>query len=168
MVVLWSKKMLKMLIAGIVLICSGFAYGNKIPKTLDELFWLNAKIESNHKANPKPSPGTEWEKARGILQIRPIMVREVNRLLKRKKNKQRYTLKDRLSVSKSREMYMIYMKFWCPRKKALKKGKLTDVVRAARLWNGLGIKNTGAYARKVRKHLKDEDWRPKKSGRKSR
>lgn len=165
MVLIWSKEMLRMLIASIVLICSGFAYGNKIPKTLDELFWLNAKIESQHKANPKPSPGTEWEKARGILQIRPIMVREVNRLLKLKKKKQRYTLKDRLSVSKSREMYMVYMKFWCPRKKALKNGKLTDVVRAARLWNGLGIKSTEKYARKIRKQIKVGKWRLKQHSR---
>ena len=36
----------------------------------------------------------------GVLQIRPIMVREVNRILKRKKSDKRFKLKDRFSREK--------------------------------------------------------------------
>lgn len=43
------------------------------------------------------------EDAVGVLQIRPIMVREVNRLLKENK----YTLADRWSKSKSIEMFNV-------------------------------------------------------------
>lgn len=44
----------------------------------------------------------------GVLQIRPIMVREVNRILKIKGSKERYTLKDRWDREKSIEMFMVW------------------------------------------------------------
>ena len=62
------------------------------------------------------------EKAVGCLQIRPIMVREVNRQLRRAKVDLRYTNEDRWSRDKSIEMFVIIaegvesdgdiMKFW--------------------------------------------------------
>ena len=50
----------------------------------------------------------ESEKAAGILQIRPVMVNEVNRIVGKKK----FTLNDRWSVSKSIQMFRIYSKFY--------------------------------------------------------
>jgi len=47
----------------------------------------------------------------GILQIRPIMVREVNRILKKHKVKKKYTLEDRYSREKSIEMFYIWQSF---------------------------------------------------------
>ena len=44
----------------------------------------------------------------GVLQIRPIMVREVNRILKKQNIKIKYTLDDRYSKDKSIEMFMIW------------------------------------------------------------
>lgn len=48
------------------------------------------------------------EDALGILQIRPIMVAEVNRICGRT----RFTNEDRRSVAKSREMFLIYTRYW--------------------------------------------------------
>jgi len=47
----------------------------------------------------------------GVLQIRPIMVREVNRILKRHKVKKIYSLEDRYSREKSIEMFYIWQSF---------------------------------------------------------
>ena len=47
------------------------------------------------------------EKAAGCLQIRPIMVREVNRILEIQNSELEYTLEDRWSREKSIEMFHI-------------------------------------------------------------
>lgn len=63
----------------------------------------------------------------GVLQIRPIMVREVNRILKNQKIKVKYTLDDRYSKDKSIEMFMIWKMNHHPND--------SDEV-TARCWNG--------------------------------
>jgi len=47
----------------------------------------------------------------GVLQLRPVMVREVNRILKKHKVKKKYTLEDRYSREKSIEMFYIWQSF---------------------------------------------------------
>ena len=64
------------------------------------------------------------EDAVGCLQIRPIMVREVNRLLKIRGKKRRYTLEDRWNRRKSIEMFLVYNK------------NVTEFENQARRWNG--------------------------------
>lgn len=84
----------------------------------------------------------------GVLQIRPIMVREVNRILKKKKSKKRFKLKDRFSRTKSIEMFMIWKDYHHPN------GGFEEI---ARCWNGgpRGIKNkrTEHYWAKVQIEL---------------
>ena len=63
----------------------------------------------------------------GALQIRPIMVREVNRILKLKGVKYRYQLKDRYDRDKSIEMFLIWKEFH---------HKDSDFEVIARSWNG--------------------------------
>jgi len=63
----------------------------------------------------------------GALQIRPIMVREVNRILKLKGVKYRYKLKDRYDRDKSIEMFLIWKEFH---------HKDSDFEVIARSWNG--------------------------------
>ena len=65
--------------------------------------------------------------AAGALQIRPVMVREVNRILKLQHRKKRYTLKDRFSRQKSIEMFNIWRQFHHPD---------GDFEKIARNWNG--------------------------------
>lgn len=84
----------------------------------------------------------------GVLQIRPIMVREVNRILKKKKSNKRFKLKDRFSRTKSIEMFMVWKDYHHP------KGSFEEI---ARCWNGgpRGIKNkrTEHYWAKVQIEL---------------
>ena len=47
----------------------------------------------------------------GVLQLRPVMVREVNRILKKHKVKKKYTLEDRYSKEKSIEMFYIWQSY---------------------------------------------------------
>ena len=88
----------------------------------------------------------------GVLQIRPIMVREVNRILKRTKSEKRYKLKDRFSRVKSIEMFMVWKNYHHP------EGGFETI---ARNWNGgpRGYKNkrTEHYWAKVQLELKEID-----------
>ncbi len=84
----------------------------------------------------------------GVLQIRPIMVREVNRILKKQNIKKKYELDDRYSREKSIEMFYIWKDYY--------HSEDSDEV-IARCWNGgpKGWKrnSTKYYWTKVQKEL---------------
>jgi hypothetical protein len=86
----------------------------------------------------------------GVLQIRPIMVREVNRILKIQGSEIRYKRKDRFSRQRSIEMFVIWRDFH-------HKGDSDEVI--AKCWNGgpRGPKKikTQHYWNKVQKELKE-------------
>ena len=88
----------------------------------------------------------------GVLQLRPIMVREVNRILKRQKSEKRYKLRDRFSREKSIEMFMVWKNYHHPN------GGFETI---ARNWNGgpRGYKNkrTERYWAKVQIELGKKD-----------
>lgn len=63
----------------------------------------------------------------GVLQIRPIMVREVNRILKLSGDERKFHLKDRYDRDKSIEMFMIWKEFY---------HEDSDDETIARSWNG--------------------------------
>ena len=87
----------------------------------------------------------------GALQIRPIMVREVNRICKRIGSHQRFTLKDRFDREKSIHMFMIWKEFH---------HKDSSPEKIARNWNGgpKGYKKdrTIKYWNKIEKQLNNE------------
>ena len=87
----------------------------------------------------------------GALQIRPIMVREVNRILKIQKSNKRFTLKDRFERDKSIEMFYIWKNYH-------HKNSNPEVV--ARNWNGgpkgFKLNRTVKYWNKVEKQLNNE------------
>ena len=91
------------------------------------------------------------KEAVGALQIRPIMVREVNRILKIQKNDKRYKLKDRFDRSKTIEMFYVWKNYH---------HKDSDMQTIARNWNGgpKGYKrnSTLKYWNKVEKQLNNE------------
>lgn len=91
------------------------------------------------------------ENAAGCLQIRPIMVMEVNRILKKINRKNRYTLEDRWDCKKSKEMFYIWQNFHHPNSSA-------EMI--ARNWNGGGngykIKATEKYWKKVQLKLNND------------
>ena len=84
----------------------------------------------------------------GALQIRPIMVREVNRILKIQKSDKRFKLKDRFDRDKTLEMFYIWKNFH---------HKDSDFEKIARNWNGgpRGYNNprTEKYWNKVQAEL---------------
>lgn len=84
----------------------------------------------------------------GVLQIRPVMVREVNRILKIIGSTQRYKLKDRFNRQSSIKMFLVWKNYHHP------KGGFEEI---ARCWNGgpRGLKNkrTEKYWVKVQKQL---------------
>lgn len=101
-----------------------------------------AIIESNK--NAKAVNGDQV----GLLQIRPIVVKDCNRILKMRKVTKRYTLNDRLNPKKSKEMFIIYQGYYNPKK---------NIEHGIRLWNGgpnYSIKDTQEYYQKVRKVYK--------------
>ena len=91
------------------------------------------------------------EKAAGCLQIRPIMVREVNRILDIQKSELEYTLEDRWSREKSIEMFHIVNGYH---------NKNSTYEEIARAWNGgpnwFKKSLTKRYWKRVQKQLKKQ------------
>jgi hypothetical protein len=102
------------------------------------------EVESNGKADAVDKGG----KSCGAMQITPILVEECNRILELRKSKKRYSMKDRFSVSKSKEMFLLFQSFYNP---------MNSVELAIRSWNGgMGYtkKGTQRYFEKVMSKMK--------------
>ena len=102
------------------------------------------EVESEGKADAVDKSG----KSCGIMQITPILVKECNRILELKKSSKRYTMQDRFSVKKSKEMFLLFQCFYNPK---------NSVERAIRSWNG-GMnytkRGTQKYFEKVMSKMK--------------
>lgn len=84
----------------------------------------------------------------GAMQITPILVKECNQILKAQKSEKRYTMNDRYSVEKSKEMFLLIQSHY---------NKANSVEKAIRSWNGgprYSIKGTNNYYKKVVRLLK--------------
>jgi len=83
----------------------------------------------------------------GILQIVPILVKECNQILAKRKSKKRYTLGDRYNVSKSKEMFILLQEHFNPEH---------NVEKAIRCWNsgfyGNWRNRSGEYYKNVMKY----------------
>ena len=113
-------------------------------KFLEALIYVESK--GNDSAIGDRHLGSQY--AVGVLQIRPIMVREVNRILKLKGDEHQFQLKDRYDREKSIQMFLIWKEFH---------HKDSDYEEIARSWNGgpNGMKKprTYSYWKKVEKQL---------------
>lgn len=119
------NRVLKSIFLVAFITCSTFCMAQK--HDLSRLITAIATVESqlNEKAVSKDCVG--------YLQIRPVVVRECNNILKQQKSKKRYTLKDRLNKQKSIEMfYLIQEKF----------NPTYNVKKAICIWNA------GPYSKK--------------------
>lgn len=111
-------------------------------------------VESKGNANAKSKDGSV-----GIIQIKPVMVKEVNRICKIQGLDKKFTLADRKNPRKSEEMFWIYQEFYNPE---LNVDSLTkkDMAVLARKWNGgpngHRKRATNRYWRKVSKRLNIE------------
>ena len=105
---------------------------------------MDAIILVESEGNPKAVSGNSV----GAMQITPILVKECNNVLKNQKSKKRYTLADRYSVEKSKEMFLLIQKYFNPE---------NNVEKAIRSWNGgikYSVKATNKYYRKVLAKMK--------------
>ena len=87
-------------------------------------------------------------KSCGAMQITPVAVQQCNIILKQRGEKKRYTLNDRFSVQKSREMFVLIQEYYNP---------TNNVEKAIRIWNGgphYSVKSTNGFYRKVMKAYK--------------
>ena len=81
------------------------------------------------------------------MQITPILVRECNNILKQRKSKKQFTMADRYSVAKSKEMFLLIQSRYNP---------ANDVEKAIRIWNGgnnYSVRATNGYYKKVMRQL---------------
>lgn len=94
------------------------------------------------------------EDAVGILQIRPIMVKEVNRILELQGAEGNYTLEDRWNVQKSRRMCTYFLSYQYDRYVA-KYGRKPSLRQLAMSWNSGGIfkECTAEYKKEVEMRL---------------
>lgn len=100
------------------------------------------QVESDGNANAKSGSSC------GAMQITPILVKECNQILKRKKSKKRFSLKDRFSIAKSKEMFKLIQSYFNP---------ANNVEKAIRSWNGgvnYSVKRTQRYFEKVMEAMK--------------
>ena len=105
---------------------------------------MDAIIQVESEGNPNAVSGNSV----GAMQITPILVKDCNEILKRQKSNKRYTMADRYSVAKSKEMFLIIQKYYNPE---------NNIEKAIRLWNG-GVKYTtratNRYYKKVLAQMK--------------
>lgn len=105
---------------------------------------MEAIIQVESSGNPNARSGSSC----GAMQITPILVKECNQILKRKKSKKRFTLRDRFSVAKSKEMFLLIQSYFNPG---------NSIEKAIRSWNGgmnYSVKRTQRYFDKVMKAMK--------------
>ena len=123
-------------------------------KMKDVIFSSIAWIESTH--NPK---AVSRDGSVGIVQIKSVMVKEVNRICQMKGIEKRFTLADRKNRKKSEEMFWIYQKFYNPN---INFNDISEkeMELIARKWNGgpQGHKKkaTKKYWNKVNKRINYE------------
>ena len=105
---------------------------------------MDAIIQVESEGDPKAVSGNSV----GAMQITPILVKDCNDILKKQKSKKCYTMADRYSVAKSKEMFLIIQKYYNPE---------NNIEKAIRLWNG-GVKYTkratNRYYKKVLAQMK--------------
>ena len=105
---------------------------------------MDAIIQVESEGNPKAVSGNSV----GAMQITPILVKDCNDILKKQKSKKRYTMDDRYSVAKSKEMFLLIQKYYNPE---------NSIEKAIRSWNGgvkYRVKSTNRYYKKVLAQMK--------------
>ncbi len=140
------KVVRKVLITVVILMaCSEATAGTKVNEgSFDWTPVINAIIQVESGGNPRAVSGPSC----GAMQITPICVRECNNILQKRKSKKRYTMNDRFSVEKSKEMFILIQSYF---------NRANDVEHAIRSWNGgqhYSKKTTQRYYEKVMRHMK--------------
>ena len=129
---------------------SAFAGNNQDSDAVDSsqiVYWenvMNAIIQVESNGNSKAKSGSSV----GAMQITPLLVAECNNILRSRRSKKRYKLSDRLSVKKSKEMFLLIQSKYNP---------LRNIEQAIRSWNGgihYSVQRTQCYLERVLKVMK--------------
>ena len=103
--------------------------------SLDDMaYWdplMDAIIEHESGGNPNARCGIYL----GPMQIAPVLVKQCNILLKNRKRPERFTLNDRRSVEKSKQMFVLIMSQY---------NKSRDIDKAIRIWSAYFLRLAGA------------------------
>jgi hypothetical protein len=105
---------------------------------------MDAIIQVESGGNAKAVSGNSV----GAMQITPILVKDCNIILKKRNSKLRYTLADRYSLEKSKEMFLLIQSFHNPE---------NNIEKAIRAWNGgpkYSVRATNRYYKKVMNKMK--------------
>ena len=133
----------------LTLVCiTASAAGNTTKSTTTSGFNWNPVMDAIIQVESEGNPNAVSGNSVGVMQITPILVRECNDILKKQKSKKRYTMADRYSVEKSKEMFLLIQKYHNPE---------NSVEKAIRSWNGgvkYSIKATNKYYKKVLARMK--------------
>lgn len=132
-----------MMIVGLPMAVSAAGDEAKKGNTFDWSPVMDAIIQVESEGNARAVSGNSC----GAMQITPVLVRQCNAILKQQKSKKRYTLADRYSVQKSKEMFLLMQQEY---------NKDNNVEKAIRTWNGgprYSVRGTQRYYNKVMKAM---------------
>lgn len=130
-----------------VFIANSYAFAENSETNSTEFDWnpvMDAIIQVESEGSSKAVSGNSC----GAMQITPILVKECNNILKRRKSKKRFKLSDRFNVAKSKEMFILFQSFYNPK---------NSIEQAIRSWNGglkYSVRGTQKYFNKVMNLLK--------------
>ena len=142
------KKVSVSLLALMMVSLTASATGNATKSTKAAGFNWNPVMDAIIQVESEGNPNAVSGNSVGAMQITPILVKDCNDILKKQKSKKRYTMADRYSVSKSKEMFLIIQKYYNPE---------NNVEKGIRLWNGgikYTLKATNRYYQKVLAQMK--------------
>ena len=134
----------------VLLMCLPFvvyAAGDEPTTTNGTFDWepvMNAIIQVESGGNPNAVSGNSC----GAMQITPICVAQCNIILKARKSKKRYSLKDRFNIAKSKEMFLLLQSYY---------NLENNIEKAIRSWNGgmkYTVRGTQKYYNKVMSYLR--------------
>ena len=128
----------------LVLVAMTVSAGTNAAKSVNKsgINWnpvMDAIIQVESEGNPNAVSGNSV----GAMQITPILVKDCNEILKKQKSKKRYTMADRYSVAKSKEMFLLIQSHYNPE---------NSIEKAIRSWNGgvkYSVRATNRYYKKV-------------------
>ena len=139
-----KKKIVRVLVSLLLLTSTVASASPNFKNTFDWQPVIDAIIQVESNGNPKAKSGNSV----GAMQITPILVAQCNIILKERKSTKRYTLADRYSVAKSKEMFLLMQSEY---------NTQNNIEKAIRAWNGgnnYSVKRTQRYYQKVMKVLK--------------
>ncbi|MDO5447764.1 MAG: hypothetical protein Q4F34_08305 [Prevotellaceae bacterium] len=136
--------MKKVILTTFVAIISQLAFSQEVS---DSAYWepvMNAIIFNESRGNVNARNGIYL----GPMQISPALVNGCNGILKSQGSSKSFTLNDRRSIEKSKEMFMLIMSKYNPER---------DIDKACRIWAGgvkYSVKGTQGFVNRIRNIMK--------------